>query len=113
MELSRWLFSREEDAKWLNLFPVVGQLDALDRPAGILNKLVVTRTFPFLPMDALGIAVFVNRPHRIGVETGGDIIMFARFGKVAGSFGFAALCFATRRSARELTRNVDEFLNAP
>ena len=39
--------------------------------------------------------------------------MIARFGKMAGGFGFAALLFAPRGGAGKLAGDVDEFLNAP
>ena len=75
----------------LNLFSFVGKLDPLDGTAGVLNKFIVASALSCLPGNALGIAVFVNRPHGIGIETGGDVVMFARFGKVAGGFGVRVL----------------------
>ena len=95
----------------LDFFAVIGQLDALDWPAGILNELVVAGAFAFLPVNALRVAVFVDRPHGVGVETGGDVVVVARFSEIAGSFGLAALFFAARRRLGEFARDIDEFFN--
>src|SRR5581483_5152651 len=96
----------------LNLFAVVGQLDPLDGPAGIFDKLVIAGAFALRPAHALGVAVFVDRPHGVGVKAGGDVVVFARFGAAAGRLGLAPLFFAARRGAAELARNIDELLNA-
>ena len=96
----------------LHFLAVIGQLDALDRSSRVLNELVVSGSLVFLPMDAVAVAVFVNRPHGVGVETGGDIIMVTRLSEIAGSFGSAALFFAARRRLGEFARDIDEFFDA-
>src|ERR1051325_4685133 len=78
----------------------------------MLNKLVVANTLVLLPLHALRVVVFVNRPHRIGIKTGSDVVVFASFGRFAGVLRRAPLLFAPRRSAGELAGDIDEFLNA-
>jgi hypothetical protein len=58
-----------------------------------------------------GVAVFVNRPHSIGVKTGSDVVVLARFGIFAGGFGSAPLLVAARGSAGELARDIDKLLD--
>ena len=98
--------------KRLDLFPLIGQLDAFDGTAGVLNKLVVAGALAFLPCHALGIAILVNRPHGVGVETSGDIIVIARVGEFAGGFGLSPLFFAARGGLGKLARDIDEFFDA-
>src|SRR4030095_16139196 len=74
---------------------------------------VIASAFSFLPTHTLRIAIFVNRPHGIGIETGGDVVVFARFGEVAGGFGGASFVFATRGGVAKLARDIDELLNSP
>ncbi len=97
----------------LDLLALVRQLDALDRPAGILDKFVVTGALSFLPLDALRIAVFVDRPHGVGIKACGDVVVHARLREIAGRFGGAPLLLTARGGAGELARDIDEFLNAP
>src|SRR5205823_10736427 len=77
------------------------------------DEIVIASALSFLPAHALRVAIFVNRPHRIGVETGGDVVVIARFGKVAGGLGFTALLFPASSGATKLARNINEFLNSP
>ena len=63
----------------LDFLAFVRQLDAFDGPAGVLDKLVVAGALALLPGDALAVAVFVDRPHGVGVEAGGDVVVLARF----------------------------------
>jgi hypothetical protein len=96
--------------KRLHEFSFVRQLHPLDGTSGILDELVVAGAFSFLPGDPLGIAVFVDRPHGIGVEAGGSIIVLTRFDEMAGTLGFFCQRLPARRDAREFARDIDKFL---
>src|SRR5215467_14633454 len=106
MEPSRRLYGWAANAGSRGFFSLVGQFDTLDGPAGVLDEFVIAGAFPFLPTDAVRVAVFVDRPHAIGVKTGSNIVVLASFGIFAGGFGLAALHFAACGSARELARDI-------
>src|SRR5262245_1234135 len=95
----------------LNLFVLVRKFNSLDGPAGILDELVITESFSFLPLNALRVVVFVDGPHGVGVEARGDVVVLARFGQLARGFGLTALFLAARGGLREFARYVDEFLD--
>src|SRR5687767_1733350 len=96
----------------LDLLALIRQLDALDGSSRIFNEFVVTGALALLPRDALRIAVFIDRPHRVGIKAGGDIVVIARLREIAGRFGGAAQLLAPRRGAGEFARDIDELLNA-
>src|ERR1051326_8523292 len=91
----------------------IRKLDALDRPAGEADEFVVTLALLLAPGDALRIVVFVDSPHQIRVKSRRDVIVLARLDLVAGAFGLARQFLAARRRARELARDIGEFLHAP
>src|ERR1043165_9915534 len=97
--------------KRLNELSFVRKLNALDGSSRVLNKLVIANPFSFLPGDTLRIAVFINRPHGIGVENGSDEIVFPRFHQMTVSFRFTPQGFTPLGDPGELPWNVGELLD--
>src|SRR5919106_1630088 len=94
-------------------FSFKGQLDTLNRAASILDEFIVTEAFSFLPINTLGITVFINRPGGVDVKTSSDVIVITCFEKMTGRFGFTALLFPARGRSGKFARDIDEFLNSP
>ena len=99
--------------KGLNEFSSVGKLHTLDAAVGVLDELIIAGAFSFLPGDSFGIAVFIDRPHGVGVEGGSDVVVLARFNEMAGFLDLFGQLFAPRGHPCELARHVDKFLNPP
>jgi len=87
--------------KGLNEFSSVGKLHTLDAAAGVLDELIIAGALSFLPGDSFGIAVFIDRPHGVGVEGGSDVVVLARFNEMAGFLGLFGQFLAAGGHARE------------